>query len=217
VDPALELRQGEGLLSYYSLQDEQIYLTVPDPCQPRGKFDLLLFRFATNLDSTDEIMRLLELLIPWLVAHETGHHLRRKYGLFGPDVWMEEWIASKLATLFVRPRLSASEETWLLDHLARIMAGFAPLLDRGRNRSEEAETRCRRPESAPPVATARAIDGPIGYLLTHMGWLYRDLRAQSEETLGEFVQAHLRTNADSSRRRDTVPDNRRRSVNVGQV
>ena len=34
VDPALELRQGEGLLSYYSLQDEQIYLSVPDPCQP---------------------------------------------------------------------------------------------------------------------------------------------------------------------------------------
>ena len=62
----------------------------------------------------------------------TIHH---KYGLLGPDGWHEEWIASKLATLFVRRRLTPNEEKWLMGHLGRAMAGLEPLLDGDRDTS----------------------------------------------------------------------------------
>jgi hypothetical protein len=81
ADAALDVRPGSGLLCHYSLDEALIYLSIPDPATARGKFELLLLRALLRFERDDEVLRLIELLIPWLVAHETGHYLRPRWPL----------------------------------------------------------------------------------------------------------------------------------------
>jgi hypothetical protein len=175
VDAGLELRYGEGLLCHYNLKDEHIYLSVPDSEKTHGKFELLFLRSVINFDSSDEIMRFLELLTPWLIAHETGHYLRHKYGLFGTNLWEEEQIANQLAIAFTRRWLTSAQTQEILDLLARAIANLSHLLEVDSEPMNDDSTR-----------------DPVRYVYTHMRWFYRDLTAHESQTIAEFVQIHLK-------------------------
>lgn len=170
VDPKLELRRGEGVLCYYNLDDGHIYLCVPDPTTPHGKFELLFFRAAIHFDSTAEVIRLFELIIPWLIAHEVGHHLRHKCGLYSADQWREEAIANQLAIAFTKQRLSTAELEEVQDTLARAIAGISRTL-----------------ASTPETADTRSIHKLMRYIHTHMTWFYHDLTATQNESIGGLL------------------------------
>jgi hypothetical protein len=170
VDPKLELRRGEGVLCYYNLNDGHIYLSLPDPATPHGKFELLFFRALIHFDNTAEVMRLLELIIPWLIAHEVGHHLRHKFGLYTADQWREEAIANQLAIAFTRQRLSTAELEEVQDALARAIAGISRTL-----------------ASAPETTDVHVIQTMMRYILTHMAWFHHDLTAAEEETIAALA------------------------------
>lgn len=180
IDPKLELRAGEALLCYYSLADGHIYLSAPDPELPRGKFELLFYRSVLNLDNNDAVVRFLELLIPWLVAHEVGHHLRHRYGRFGSNLAEEEQIANQLAAAFVKPRLTHAEKHELQAALARALTCLS------RNMATE-----RHPASPHPA------HGLIRHVYTHATYVYRDLTAPEGLSIAEFACLHLRTQSDS--------------------
>ena len=201
VDPGLELRRGNSLLCYYSFQDGHIYLSVPDVEQPRGKFELFFLRSVVGFNSNGAIIRLLEFLIPWLVAHEVGHHLRHKYGLLDFDfhghllegiMWDEEQIANRLAGAFIKHHLTADQKKELLDILSRAIANLSNSLHAHGNVEEMHPAR-----------------DPVGYVYFHLRWFYLDLKAQERSTqeehelstiwgkggqssLDEFVQVYLR-------------------------
>jgi hypothetical protein len=172
IDPRLEVRQGAGLLCHYSLHDGHIYLSLPDPTTAQGKFKLLLYRALMNVDSNDEVMHLLKLFIPWLVAHEMGHHLRHKAGLFSADLWAEERIANQLAFAFIHGRLALVEKQEILAALAQALANYSGALDSTSTIDPELE--------------------PLHYYYAHMHWFHQDLLAQAAPTVAEFVQQHLR-------------------------
>ncbi|MCB9106942.1 MAG: hypothetical protein H6633_22255 [Anaerolineales bacterium] len=49
ADPGIELRQGNGVLCYYSLEDRHIYLSVPDFSRPVGKLQSTVSAVAAGL------------------------------------------------------------------------------------------------------------------------------------------------------------------------
>ncbi|HMR65813.1 MAG TPA: cyclic nucleotide-binding domain-containing protein, partial [Anaerolineae bacterium] len=110
VDPGLELRQGSGVLCYYSLEDGHIYLTTPNFGSPIGKLQALYLRSLLGSPSDQALLELFRLLIPHIIAHELAHHLRHRYGTFSDSMWQEEQIANKLAAALVKHRLSPSEK-----------------------------------------------------------------------------------------------------------
>lgn len=175
VDAALEVRPGDGLLCHYSFKDRHIYLSVPDPEKSRGKFELLFLRCMISFNSNEEVMRLLELLIPWLIAHETGHHLRHKYDLFSSDLWEEERIASQLAIAFTKRQLTLTQRQELEDSMARAITNLARAL-----------------ESEGKLINADSIPAFVRYIFAHMRCFYSDLMAQETPTIAEFVQTHLK-------------------------
>jgi hypothetical protein len=111
ADPGLDLRRGAGLLCYYSLEDRQIYLSVPDFNNPVGKLQLLFLRSLLGCESDQELLRFFQLFIPHVIAHELAHHFRHRYGLFDQDsLWHEEQVANKLAVAVVKHRLPPEEK-----------------------------------------------------------------------------------------------------------
>jgi hypothetical protein len=175
IDPVLEVRPGEALLCYYSLQDGQIYLSAPDPKQARGKFEFLFYRSLLDLASDGEVVRFLELLIPWLVAHEIGHHLRHRYGRFGSDLELEEQIANQLASAFVKPRLTLAQKHEFQDTLTRVLACLS--------RSARVECEPTQPEPA---------RGLIRHVYTHASAVYHDLMTPASLTIAEFARHYLK-------------------------
>lgn len=175
LDPTLEVRPGEALLCYYNLQDGHIYLSAPDCKQPRGKFELLFYRSLLDLVSDDAVVRFLELLIPWLVAHEVGHHLRHRYGRFGSDLGVEEQIANQLASAFLKPRLTPAQKYEFQHTLARVLACLS--------RSVSAEGEPTQPEPA---------RGLIRHVYTHASSVYYDLMMPPDLTIAEFAQRYLK-------------------------
>ncbi|HXV99778.1 MAG TPA: cyclic nucleotide-binding domain-containing protein, partial [Anaerolineae bacterium] len=119
ADPGLELRQGTGLLCYYSLEDRHIYLSVPDFNNPTGKLQALFLRSLLGCTDNEELLRFFELLIPHVIAHELAHHYRHRYGMFGDSLWNEEQIANKLAVAVVKHRLAPQEKAYARDFLRR--------------------------------------------------------------------------------------------------
>jgi hypothetical protein len=119
ADPGLELRQGTGLLCYYSLEDRHIYLSVPDFNHPTGKLQALFLRSLLGCTDNEELLRFFQLLIPHVIAHELAHHYRHRYGLFGDSLWNEEQIANKLAVAVVKHRLAPEEKVYARDFLRR--------------------------------------------------------------------------------------------------
>jgi hypothetical protein len=119
ADPGLELRKGSGFLCYYSLEERQIYLSVPDLSSPVGKLQALFLRSLLACESNEEMLRFLRLFIPHVIAHEMAHHFRHRYGLFSDSLWYEEQIANKLAVAVVKHRLTPEEKTYAKQFLQR--------------------------------------------------------------------------------------------------
>jgi hypothetical protein len=135
-----------------------------------------MVRFGSN----EELLRLLELLIPWLIAHETAHYLRHKDGLFSSNVWEEELVANQLAIAFTKPRLSLAEREELLQTMTRAIAGLAIV----------AEAKSEPAAASAPHNLVR-LHNFVQYVYTHMCSFYADLLANETLTISEFAQAHL--------------------------
>ena len=183
VNPSLELRRDEGLLCYYNSDDGHIYLSAPDPECPRGRFELFILRAAIKLDSDDEIMRLLELLMPWLIAHELAHHLRHQYGLLGEDTWEEEYIANQLAGILVKHRMTSAHRQELLDAVSEAVTNLSDTLEVQRD-----------PERLYPTRD------PVRYVYFHLRCLYLDLLKKEETSMAEFVDVYLSQSGQSDMR-----------------
>jgi len=123
------LHRGTGLLCYYSLEDRQIYLSVPDFGQPVGKLQALFLRSLLGCESNEELVRFFELLIPHVVAHEMAHHYRHRYGLFGDSLWQEEQVANKLAVAVVKHRLSSPEKDYARKFLQRAIESLSAKME----------------------------------------------------------------------------------------
>lgn len=129
ADPGLELRRGTGLLCYYSLEDQQIYLSVPDFNQPTGKLQTLFLRSLLACANNEELLRFFHLMIPHIIAHEMAHHYRHHYGLFGDSLWNEEQIANKLAVAVVKHRLAPEEKAYAKDFLRRAIESLSAKME----------------------------------------------------------------------------------------
>lgn len=113
IDPAMELREGSGLLCYYDLGDGHIYLSLPDVARPVGKLQALYMRSLLGLQTTDELFRLLGVFMPSIMAHEIAHHFRHRSGQFGSDLWHEEQVANRLAVAVTKHRLAPDDKAFL--------------------------------------------------------------------------------------------------------
>jgi hypothetical protein len=128
VDPKMEVRRGKGVLCYYSLEDGHIYLSLPDPTHSLGKLQAMVLASNLSLSGEEELIRLFEVFIPHLVAHEIAHHLRHKYGVFGDSRWEEEQVANQLAVALTRHRLSPAQRADGREMLSRILAALSAKL-----------------------------------------------------------------------------------------
>jgi len=122
----LELREGKGLLCYYDLTDGHIYLSLPDPTGPIGRFQAAVFRSLLGCSDDAELAELIRLLLPWLMSHELAHYLRHRYGRFGDDLWHEEQVANQLASAATYHRTSIKDRERLGVLLRRTLKGLAP-------------------------------------------------------------------------------------------
>jgi hypothetical protein len=129
ADPGLELREGTGLLCYYSLKDRQIYLAAPDLAKPAGKLQALFLRSLLGCQSTEELLYFFRLFLPRVIAHELTHHFRHKYGKFGDSLWAEEQIANKMAVAVTKHRLSPAQKTEARQFLQRAIANLSGQID----------------------------------------------------------------------------------------
>lgn len=129
VDPAMEVRRGTGILCYYSLDDGHIYLSVPDTKKAFGRLQAMVLASILSLSGEEELIRLFQLFIPHLVAHEMAHHLRHKHGMFGESRWDEEQIANQLAVALTRHRLSPEQRAGARDMLSRALAALSAKLN----------------------------------------------------------------------------------------
>jgi hypothetical protein len=175
LDSRLELRRGNGLLCHYDLGDGHIYLAAPDPATAQGKFQLLLLRALIRCDSTDELLRFLELITPWLVAHEVAHHLRHKAGRFGPPLAEEERIASQFALTFVKHYLTVAQQTEIRSALAKGIANLADGLS-----------------SIPATKETDPSSALIHHVYTHMNRFYQGLVTPEEHQIADLVQRYLK-------------------------
>lgn len=129
ADPALDLRQGKGLLCYYNLDDRQIYLSVPDFNQPTGKLQAIFLRSLLGCESNEDLFDFLKLFIPHVIAHEMAHHFRHRYGLFSDNLWEEEQIANKLSVAVTKHRFSPAEKNRARALLRRAMDTLAAKIE----------------------------------------------------------------------------------------
>ncbi len=126
VDPALEIERASGLLCYYSLVDERIYLSIPEWTSGSIQVFQMLIGSLFSASDEHELLRFLKLCIPRLIAHEIGHHLRHRAGRFDPsNLWLEEQIANALALALTKHRWSLPEREFATHFLQRTLAGLA--------------------------------------------------------------------------------------------
>lgn len=128
VDPKMQVKRGTGVLCYYSFEDGNIYLSVPDVRSPVGRLQAMVLASTLTLSGEEELLNLFELFIPHVIAHEIAHHLREKYGLFGENKWEEEQIANQLAVAMTKHRLSPSQRSFALDLLSRALSALSAKL-----------------------------------------------------------------------------------------
>ncbi len=129
ANPDMELRQGDGMLCYYDLQDGHIYLSLPDLESPIGKLQLLFLRSLLGCENNEEVLYFFRLMLPRVIAHEIAHHYRHRYGLFENNLWREEQIANQLATAVTKQRFSPAEREQARLFLERAIAGLEEKLD----------------------------------------------------------------------------------------
>jgi hypothetical protein len=117
----IQLLRGAGMLCYYSLEDQNIYLSLPDSSTPIGRLQAVFLRSLLGCDSQQELSELFRLFIPYVIAHELAHHFRHRYGTLGASPWEEEQIANKLAIAVLKHRLSPESKAQALRLLRRAM------------------------------------------------------------------------------------------------
>jgi len=110
-DPNMELHHSQGMNSYYSLADGQIYLALPSLKGGVGRLYALFLKSMIDIESNDEFLEVLKILLPRLVAHEMGHSLRHRYNQFHRDnLWMEEQVANQLAMALIKRRMPPEQK-----------------------------------------------------------------------------------------------------------
>jgi hypothetical protein len=119
--PRLELRRSRNLLSFYDPQDGHIYISFPDPADPAAKLQILILQAVLGASDAAELMNFLRIFVPYVVAHELGHHLRHEYGRAGDNAWHEEQVANHLALALTKRRLTPDQRSFARDFLARAM------------------------------------------------------------------------------------------------
>ena len=126
VDPELELRRANGLLCYYSVADGHIYLSIPE----WDNTSIAIFQMVVGslFDAVDEaaLLRFLKLFIPRIIAHELGHHLRHRRGLFDQkNLWQEEQIANELAVALTKRRWDPADREFCTQFIRRAIDSLA--------------------------------------------------------------------------------------------
>ncbi len=126
IDPELELRRANGLLCYYSVTDHHIYLSIPE----WDDTSIAIFQMVVGslFDAEDEaaLLRFLKLFIPRVIAHEIGHHLRHRQGLFDKaNLWQEEQIANELAVALTKRRWSPEDRAFCTRFIRRAIDSLA--------------------------------------------------------------------------------------------
>ncbi|MCF2151400.1 hypothetical protein IQ276_034300 [Desmonostoc muscorum LEGE 12446] len=121
VNPATRLHPTTGFLSYYDLQDKQIYLSLPDHISSATKLRQLLLRSLYGFGTNEELYTLARLLLPHTIAHELAHALRHDCGLFSNNLWHEEQLANQLAIIAIRRYRSSAEQQQLLTLLEQVI------------------------------------------------------------------------------------------------
>ena len=182
VSRGMALRRGKGVLCHYDAQDGHIYLSVPDAASASGSFELFWFRSLLGFESDDEVMRLIELLIPWLIAHEAGHALRHGYGLLSHNTWHEELIANQLASAFVIRYHTRERRNELRRTLARAIGNMPDHL-------------CPQAE----FEELNSVDNLVCYVYFHMRWLADSLAAHKQYSIDAFINGYLRQPAQTAR------------------
>lgn len=125
IGPEVELKDGQGLLCYYDLNDGHIHLSLPESGTPIGVFQAAMFRSILHCRDDAELAELVRLLLPILIAHEMGHLLRHRRGLFGTDLWYEEQVANKLAAAVAQHHLSHAQRRRLASMMRNTLAHLA--------------------------------------------------------------------------------------------
>jgi hypothetical protein len=171
-DENIKLLPGEQLFCFYSLDDGQIYLSVPDDDTPASKLQCLLLKSLLGCETNAELIRVYELFLPWTITHEIAHHLRHRAHMFSDDWRYEEFVANQLAIAIARDRLPALARRFLEDFLQSAMAHL-----RDSNGLTHAPT---------------SPTDPASYLYIYLSNLYRDLTNDQTLTLADFVQQYLR-------------------------
>jgi hypothetical protein len=127
--PGIQLLRGAGMLCYYNLEDQNIYLSLPDSSTPIGRLQAVFLRSLLGCGSQQELSELFRLFIPYVVAHELAHHFRHRYGTFGASPWEEEQVANKLAIAVLKHRLTPDSKAQALRLLRRAMEALAAKME----------------------------------------------------------------------------------------
>lgn len=122
-DPNIELRRSTGMQSYYNLQDGHIYVAVPDIRTSVGRIYKVFVKSVLSIDDDEDLLVFLRLIVPRVIAHELGHHLRHCYAKFSRDnLWHEEQVANQLAMAVMKRRLRPEEKQQAHDVLSRAIS-----------------------------------------------------------------------------------------------
>ena len=110
-DPNLELRRSPSMQSYYNLTDGHIYLAVPDLKTSPGRMFKLFMKSLLSIEDDATYREFMRMLMPRLLAHELGHHLRHRYKQFRREnMWQEDQVANQLAMSVIKRRLTPEQK-----------------------------------------------------------------------------------------------------------
>ncbi|MBK8254799.1 MAG: cyclic nucleotide-binding domain-containing protein [Polyangiaceae bacterium] len=126
VHPDIGIRRGDGVMSYYSIADRKIYLSVPNPQTPVGKLQTMVLASVLTAGDEGELHALFEVFLPRLIAHELAHHLRHAHGKFGSNPWEEEQVANRFARALTLRRMAPAERTRARELVERVLNGLSP-------------------------------------------------------------------------------------------
>jgi CRP-like cAMP-binding protein len=122
-DPNMELRRSEGMNSYYYLKDGNIYLALPSLKDGAGHLYLIFLKEMLNIESNEDFLEILNILLPRLIAHEMGHSLRHHYNQFRREnLWMEEQVANQMAMALIKRRMPPEQKQKIRLVLANAIA-----------------------------------------------------------------------------------------------
>jgi hypothetical protein len=104
-------------------------------------------------------------------------------GLFSTDRWEEERVANQLAIAFTKHRLTLAQRQELQQTMGNAITNLAALWT--------GEGDAVATHSAIQSATYSGAGHLVGYVYTHMCWLYADLTAQEGQSMARFARTHL--------------------------